>query len=234
VKLEDIVDKELSNDLELAAFLREKTGQSGPLRSPVVMLRDSVIGDLSALQKLDQARLLELIASTSVASLSPLPEPEPLTPEVDLGILDRSLNAAEVLSSVVVGTLLLPVKLPVWAVSRLIWGANQERRGDRDIDVEVVHTNWYWRGLRRIFRFTDEYVLRVHPRHLDVRAAHSYDAIERLAQIDANNLVLHYADHSSPDYLRSTPDNIALIIELINARRPLGPVPLEHVTNTTA
>jgi len=86
------------------------------------------------------------------------------------------------------------------------------------LEFHVIHTNWYWRRLRRILRFGEKYYLRVHPDLGEVRACHEYKAIAKMIVIEKRHLVLHYNETSSPDFFRAAPKDIKAMTAHILSR----------------
>jgi len=82
-------------------------------------------------------------------------------------------------------------------------------------EFEVVHTNWYWRRLRRKIRFLDKVFVRIHPKHGDVRAGHKYTEISQITISDANTLVFKYTTGASPDWFLCSPQDLQGILQFI-------------------
>lgn len=97
-------------------------------------------------------------------------------------------------------------------------GTKSENIKDENIvEFEIIHTNWYWRQLRRKIKLCHDYLLRVHPYYGDVRAVHKYETIEKIIVVDKNNLILRYKD-GSPDYFRCSGQDLQKIVDLIIGR----------------
>lgn len=215
-----------SRDLELMAILKAKCNNTEPLIA--ISLNSHFIGDLDELKKYTPEQLL------SILNEKPKEEEDSnidgdKEEELSLGVLDQVLNVTEFLVSGVSTLAFLPVTGPMWALSA-VWtgllGSRSKNQNDnnnnekhQDIDFEVIHTNWYWRHLKRIFRFTDTKILRLHPKYLDnTRAAHEYNSVSSLELIDPQNLIISYNDSSPSDYIRSKPSNILKMMKLILQR----------------
>ena len=102
------------------------------------------------------------------------------------------------------------------------------------VDFDVVHTNWYWRNLRRRFRFMDNEFVRLHPTHMDVRAAHKYNDVQTITFMSKTkyvhvfglfpcsprlcSIVIKYRDNSSPDYITAVAPDCENMAKLITSR----------------
>eukprot|EP00010_Vexillifera_abyssalis_P008514 CAMPEP_0201545304 /NCGR_PEP_ID=MMETSP0173_2-20130828/1830_1 /ASSEMBLY_ACC=CAM_ASM_000268 /TAXON_ID=218659 /ORGANISM="Vexillifera sp., Strain DIVA3 564/2" /LENGTH=548 /DNA_ID=CAMNT_0047953665 /DNA_START=23 /DNA_END=1669 /DNA_ORIENTATION=+ len=215
-KQKGIDDKEIrvvdaSADLELQAWLKEKCGDRLPL--PMVVIHDQPIGNFDDVYDLIKAKKLgDLLAA------GPLEAPvdahseyqqDPNAPELSVGVLGSVLNAGEFVMSGVGSLLMLPITLITWPFRS---AAEEPPEG---VDFLVVHQNWYWRNLHRIFRFTDDSIMRIHPTHKDVRAIHRYDTVEKISVTDESNIVIQYTDGSSPDYIRANPEAVRQMITIM-------------------
>jgi len=75
----------------------------------------------------------------------------------------------------------------------LSWISNKkliDDNADEAIKFKVIHTNWYWRCLRRNFHFYKTYFCRVHPKCKEIKAVHNYTDINSITIVDDNNIIL--------------------------------------------
>jgi len=217
----EIVSVDVSQDVELASFLKKICKDSENIKYPIVCAGNLPIGTIDEVKALlaNPEQLEKLKKGEYV--------PEHLTDEqrvsltdgtgvfVGQGVLDHCLDAAEYVISGVSSLLWLPVTLVTYP-----FRGEQEtlQKGDDDIDFDIVHTNWYWRNLKRRFRFTKEGILRIHPTYNDVRASHPYSSICAVKIVNDTTFVINYHGGSSPDYVTSTPEASTRMLELIRTR----------------
>merc|ERR1711862_891593 len=143
---------DVSCDMELASFLKNICGDLENLKFPIVCTGNMPIGTIEQVNT--------LIDGTGVF--------------VGQGVLDHCLDAAEYVVSGVSTLLWLPVSIVTYPFRSEKPGLE---KGADDVDFDIVHTNWYWRNLKRRFRFTKNGILRIHPTHNDIRASHPYSSI---------------------------------------------------------
>merc|ERR1712232_844994 len=86
-------------------------------------------------------------------------------------------------------------------------------KNEDDYDFDIVHTNWYWRNLKRRFRLTKDAILRIHPNKGDVRAYHPFTTVVAVSIIDDTSMVIHYTQ-SAADYVTATPEIISSITKI--------------------
>lgn len=174
---------------------------------PVLFLKTHLIGSIEDVKEAQKnGRLQQLIdedKKNSAAGDGGLAMEMPV--ELQLNVLDKCLNAAETVLS-----WFNPVS---W-----LWRTKPQEAPKDVVDFEVVQSNWYWRHQRRKLRFAQDFFLRLHPTHMDVRAAHKIDAIASLAVTDPYNFVIRYKDGSSPDFIRCRREDLPRIVELVKAR----------------
>jgi len=217
----EIITIDVSQDVELASFLKNICKNSDNIKYPIVCAGNLPIGTIDEVRalvenpdKLEQLKKGEYV-------------PEHLTDEqrlsltdgtgvfVGQGVLDHCLDAAEYVISGVGSLLWLPVTLVTYP-----FRSEQEtlQKAADDVDFDIVHTNWYWRNLKRRFRFTKDGILRIHPTCGDVRASHPYSSIFSVKIVNDTNFVINYRDGSSPDYVTSTPQASSSMLELMKIR----------------
>jgi len=206
--------------MELASFLKEICKQD-EIQYPLICAGHLPIGGINRLKSLleDKQKWESVISGDYI--------PEFLTEEqtkslkdgtgvfVGQGVFDHCLDAAEYVISSVSTLLWLPVSIVTYP-----FRSEKEKlqKGCSDVDFDIVHTNWYWRNLKRRFRFTKEAILRIHPTLNDIRASHMYTSIEIVRIVNDNSIVISYKDGSSPDYVNGTKEVISSMIKLIELR----------------
>merc|ERR1712137_1202257 len=217
----EIITIDVSQDVELASFLKNICKNSDDIKYPIVCAGNLPIGTIDEVRalvenpdKLEQLKKCEYV-------------PEHLTDEqrlsltdgtgvfVGQGVLDHCLDAAEYVISGVGSLLWLPVTLVTYP-----FRSDQEtlQKAADDVDFDIVHTNWYWRNLKRRFRFTKDGILRIHLTCGDVRASTLTPAIFSVKIVNDTNFVINYRDGSSPDYVTSTPQASSSMLELMKIR----------------
>merc|ERR1712100_770053 len=82
---------------------------------------------------------------------------------------------------------------------------------------DCLCTNWYSRHQLRTFVFGERKFFRIRPGYDDVRAEHEYEEVELLKIVDATNLLISY-HAGTTDYVRTTPENLRRIVELVTQR----------------
>jgi len=220
IKENEISLNDVSSDMELASFLKEICKQD-EIQYPLVCASNLPIGGINRLKSLieNKNRWENVISGEYI--------PEFLTEEqtkslkdgtgvfVGQGVFDHCLDAAEYVISSVSTLLWLPVSIVTYP-----FRSEKEKlqKGCSDVDFDIVHTNWYWRNLKRRFRFTKEAILRIHPTLNDIRASHMYTSIEIVRIVNDNSIVISYKDGSSPDYVNGTKEVISSMIKLIELR----------------
>ena len=211
---EDVRVLDVTHDYEFQRYLKERCG--GRLPFPVIFIRDHPVGDLNDLLALQNqgGKIDELLKDRPENNGEDASDSSPSSSDLELGFMDKCLNVGEYVVGGVSTMLWLPITIITWPFR----SDSTPEKGANDVDIHVIHTNWYWRNLRRIFRFSDDFFARIHPSHLDVRAVHKYDTIEKISLIDSKNIVFVYKDGSSPDYIRATAADIQSIITLVTSR----------------
>eukprot|EP01128_Nolandella_sp_AFSM9_P004464 TRINITY_DN2007_c0_g1_i1.p1 TRINITY_DN2007_c0_g1~~TRINITY_DN2007_c0_g1_i1.p1 ORF type:complete len:664 (+),score=204.17 TRINITY_DN2007_c0_g1_i1:65-1993(+) len=213
----DIKEVDLATDYELGGFIKAQ-GNGVPLVYPVVFLRATFVGNLEALVawrasgKLTRQINGDMSDSENGDSGSDLPSgPVPVSSDASapsLGVLDKALEGMETMASY-----LNPL-------SWLPWSTTKSPSTDDSMEFDVIHTNWYWRKLRRKFRFTETVILRIHAKHGDVRAAHPYSEVASLKRPNPYNLVISYSTSSSPDYIKASTPDIDAMISILLEKNP--------------
>jgi hypothetical protein len=175
------------------------------LSFPVVFLKTHFIGSLDELKEAHKSGRLQKLVDEDMKSSGNESDRMDCAPELQLNVLDKCLNAAE--------TVLIWLNPVSW-----LWRSKPQEAPKDVVDFEVVQSNWYWRHQRRKLRFAQDFFLRLHPTHMDVRAAHKIDAIASISVSDAYNFVLRYKDGSSPDFIRCRREDMSRIVEIVKSR----------------
>lgn len=204
---EEYTIMDTSGNQELAAYLKESCGNK-EITFPIVDILRIPVGNIDQLKKiLADSNNVQRIKNGEFAY-------EGSGKFVGQGVLDHCLDAAEYVISGVKSVLWSPVSFVGWLTG---YGGSSLTKGPEDHDFEIVHTNWYWRNLKRKFRFTSDSILRIHPVHNDVRATHTYASIRQLQVVDDTNFVIDYSD-SSPDYIQADSVDIVKMMNIIKER----------------
>ena len=217
---EEYTIMDTSENQELAAYLKESCGNK-EITFPIVDILRIPVGNIDQLKKiLSDANNVQRIKNGDFAY-------EGSGKFVGQGVLDHCLDAAEYVISGVKSVLWSPVSFVGWLAG---YGKSSLTKGAVDHDFEIVHTNWYWRNLKRKFRFTADSILRIHPVHNDVRATHTYASIRQLQIVDDTNFVIDYSD-SSPDYIQADSVDIVKMINIIKERSANPPFVVDNRAN---
>merc|ERR1712137_968232 len=221
VKDSEIVITDVSQDMELASFLKEICNNTDTIKYPLVCAGRLPIGTIVEVRAL--VKNTEQLESLHCGEYIP----DFLTEEqanllkdgtgsfVGRGVLDHCLDAAEYVVSGVSSLLWLPVNIVTYPFR----SAKEELvKAPEDVDFDIVHTNWYWRNLQRRFRFTKDSILRINAAVGDVRAVHPYTTISTIKVVDEENFVINYDGGSSPDYVSAVPEFTSRMLELIKTR----------------
>jgi len=203
---------DISGDYELASFLKS-CYKNENIVYPFVSIHGKPVGNFDKVMELhSQGKLKEYIDKPE-AIVDFTREDKSY---VGQNVFDHCLDAAEYVISGVSTILWLPITILTWPFAS---GKPLLSKEPHDIDIPVVHTNWYWRGLKRIFRFSSDKIIRIHPSHMDVRASHPYSSVISIQILDRNNLVIQYGS-SGADYLTVEEKDIQLIKEIIQRKNP--------------
>eukprot|EP00010_Vexillifera_abyssalis_P004739 CAMPEP_0201552018 /NCGR_PEP_ID=MMETSP0173_2-20130828/12203_1 /ASSEMBLY_ACC=CAM_ASM_000268 /TAXON_ID=218659 /ORGANISM="Vexillifera sp., Strain DIVA3 564/2" /LENGTH=390 /DNA_ID=CAMNT_0047962409 /DNA_START=16 /DNA_END=1185 /DNA_ORIENTATION=+ len=189
--------------------LKELVQDTDSFPCPLVVVHGSPVGDYDDLVRLDAVDKLDGLLEGSIR-MSDIFIQNPNAPELQLGAVDSLLNAGESVVSGVGSILSLPVTLITWPFS----SDSEQQKPDGD-EFTVVHTNWYGRGLHRIFRLTDTHIQRVHPSSMEVRAQHPYTTVEKIVFTDPKNIIIHYNDNTYADYIRAPAKDVNRMVEII-------------------
>ena len=201
---------DISSDYELASFLKSCYRDEN-IVYPFVSIHGKPVGNYHKIVELNKNGTLRQYIDTPDSIVD-------LTREgasfIGQNVFDHCLDAAEYVISGVSTILWLPITILTWPFSG---GKSQLSKQPMDVDIPVVHTNWYWRGLKRIFRFSNDRIIRIHPSHMDVRASHLYSSVDAIYIIDPNNIKIQY-DSQGADYLTAEASDIQLIKEIITRK----------------
>merc|ERR1712137_611282 len=218
---------DVSCDMELASFLKNICGDLENLKFPIVCTGNMPIGTIEQVNTLieSESQLQQLKDGKFTPDFLTTDQTNSLKDGtgvfVGQGVLDHCLDAAEYVVSGVSTLLWLPVSIVTYPFRSEKPGLE---KGADDVDFDIVHTNWYWRNLKRRFRFTKNGILRIHPTHNDIRASHPYSSILAIKILSETTIVINYNDASSPDYVCATSTAINTMIELIQKRSEKEPV----------
>jgi len=197
-----------SGNLELIGAVKQQRGDK--FQFPVAIINNIIVGNIDDIKAYNVEGILDDIIAGKNAHL---PTKKGTPPELQIGFIDGTINLAEWtiygLGTLVLLPVLAPYKLLSWAFG------SKKPELESGVDIDVIHTNWYYRHQLRTFRFTEENVFRLRPGYNDVRAVHKYDEISSLDRVDAINLIISYRDKSSPDYIRAPPNDIKRIKDII-------------------
>jgi len=196
-----------SGNLELIGAVKQQRGDK--FQFPVAIINNIIVGNIDDIKAYNVEGILDDIIAGKNAHL---PTKKGTPPELQIGFIDGTINLAEWtiygLGTLVLLPVLAPYKLLSWAFG------SKKPELESGVDIDVIHTNWYYRHQLRTFRFTEENVFRLRPGYNDVRAVHKYDEISSLDRVDAINLIISYRDKSSPDYIRAPPNDIKRIKDI--------------------
>eukprot|EP01127_Copromyxa_protea_P005053 TRINITY_DN14882_c0_g1_i1.p1 TRINITY_DN14882_c0_g1~~TRINITY_DN14882_c0_g1_i1.p1 ORF type:complete len:424 (-),score=92.13 TRINITY_DN14882_c0_g1_i1:38-1201(-) len=176
----DIRLADITEDIELIGLIK---ALSGELNLPAIFIQRSYIGGFSRLQELHTANKLKDYLSLTSASSEP-----------ELRVIDKALEGVEALMSFI-----NPMS---W-----IWSSSSSAESTAP-EFEVIHTNWYYRQLKRKFRFFDLVFLRINPRDGAVRASRKYSEISQIVVADSRHMEIHYKATHYPDYIAASPQQI--------------------------
>lgn len=221
VPREHVCIVDASSDFELMSFLKETFG--GEVSFPLVKVGAKYVGSVEQLEAMPAEEIAAIAGAAYEQSTGP--EEAHDTVYVGRGVLDACLDAAEYAAYGVSSLVWLPVTLLTWPFSR---STPEIPKGPRDVEFDLVHTNWYWRNLKRRFRFADAHIYRIHPVHGDIRAAHLYTAVESVTRRSPTSLVICYNDGSTPDEVHAVEKVCDEIIQLITKRAEPHVVKVEN------
>jgi len=223
----DVGCVDVCSDFELIGVLKEKYGQS--VEFPSVFVHGDHLGGAAKLREIGADGLQQQInvpqqQQSGEGEGAPSAEGDESKKEqkdwtgtyVGQGVLDKCLDATEYIASSLNSLLWLPVTILWWPFS----GSKPDdtSKKSNEIDFDVVHTNWYWRNLRRRFRLSDKHFSRLHPSYNDVRSVHEYSTIEKMERVSDTQFVIHYNDKSAPDYITAEADKCKAMMEALEER----------------
>lgn len=213
---EDITVVDVAKDIEVAGILHAVVNGNSPtpkyITYPFVSIHGKPIGHLSDLKLLQASGKLK--AALSEPNVDIAESLQGTGGYVGQGVLDHVLDIGEYVTSTVTSTILAPITFVSW-----LFGSSSAPLPE-GVTFDVVHTNWYWRNLKRQFRFCEDSFLRIHPRQGDVRAKHSYNSVHTITRDGKINLVIHYNDGSSPDYIKADEGDCNKMVALIQRHNP--------------
>merc|ERR1712137_583490 len=70
------------------------------------------------------------------------------------------------------------------------WGSSSNTENSKILEFPVIQTNWYWRQQKRILRFTEDGIEKVHPITNEIRSKRAYSALESL--VVTNGIFLNF------------------------------------------
>jgi len=185
-------------DIDLAEYIQSKMNGVSNARPPFVFYYSHYLGDGETLQKMYQTGALQQLIS---GNIDPLPKIESSDQEGNtkpqMRFIDNILEVTESLSSYLNPFSWWSTSVPV-DISQPI------------LSVDVIHTNWYGRNLRRIFKFYPSYYQRVHPNG-QVRATYDYSQITSIKRKDQCQMIIEYSEGISPDWIQSSANDITRI-----------------------
>lgn len=202
---EDIREIDIANDFEMQSVLQQQS--NGNLKFPLIAIHGRLLGDLEDLMKAHNEENL-----AAYLTRPQLPESEEDDECLQLTVLDKMLDAGEY----VVAGVGYAVTYPFAVLSSWAFGTSPQTSlpAEEIVDFKVIHCNWYWRHLRRIFRFTATCIQRIHPKHMEIRASHSYESVVSFKILNEGNAIIEY-QQSSPDYFASRPSDLREMIRII-------------------
>ena len=193
---------DVTNDYEMQTHLQS---QSGEPSFPIISICGHNVAGEEALSRL---------AAETGAIERHLQATHPLGKEDDLelGSFGKMLGAGETIATGMGSIISLPFSL--------LWSAPPPEKSEsglsgEDVEFRVVHTNWYYRRLHRIFRFGKDSICRLHPDHRDLRASHRYSSVTKVKYQDDVNIVIEYDDGGAPDYVQARKEDVARMVSII-------------------
>lgn len=219
VNASDIRKVDLANDYELAGWIKAQC--NGDFIFPLVFMRKQRIGGLEALQQLSQNGELQKLISLDRSGERKDDDDDDCAAGPQLGVLDRALERVETVVSY------------FNPLGWIRWGSKNNTTGSASdtVEYDVIHTNWYWRHLRRKLRFCPTVFLRIHPKHGDVRSAHTYSDLASVLVKGTDTLVFNYSTGASPDWIMCSPRDQHEILTLLRKRAPNVVEESESATN---
>jgi len=208
IKSEEIQIMNGSGNIELMSAVKQQIGDK--FKFPVVLINNKIVGNMEAIKAYNVEGILDnILAGGEIPNKKGTTAP----PELQIGFIDGTINVAEYTLYSLATLVFLPVWAPYKLLSYMVGSKKQEV--EQGVDIDVIHTNWYYRHQLRTFRFTENNVLRIRPGYNDVRAVKKYNEIQQVERLDSTNLIITYTDKSSPDYIRTTPTDIKRIKDII-------------------
>eukprot|EP01098_Paradermamoeba_levis_P000085 TRINITY_DN10091_c0_g1_i1.p1 TRINITY_DN10091_c0_g1~~TRINITY_DN10091_c0_g1_i1.p1 ORF type:complete len:349 (-),score=108.33 TRINITY_DN10091_c0_g1_i1:97-1116(-) len=198
-------------DLEVDGYLKtlqKSTPSSSLPRGLTICIGNKVVCNLDELKQLGDEKIKVIFTPSETES----PEPQE---EVRLGMVEQLIDVGISMVQYSVGT--------VWSYLGY-FGLVTANEGKVDSDKEpfedfpVLHTNWYWRRLERVFRFKPKSFLRVHPSTGQIRAVKDYTEVEKIQLVDKNSLIIFYKDGSSPDFVVTSFANLKKMVRIFIQR----------------
>jgi len=210
IKEEEIRVMNGSGNIELIGAVKQQRGDK--FQFPVAIINNIIVGNIDDIKAYNVEGILDDIIAGKNAHL-PSKKGTTAPPELQIGFIDGTINLAEWtiygLGTLVLLPVIAPYKFLTWAFG------SKKPELEAGVDIDVIHTNWYYRHQLRTFRFTEENVFRLRPGYNDVRAVHKYEEIALLDRVDATNVIISYKDKSSPDYIRAPPNDVKRIRDIV-------------------
>jgi len=197
-------------DFDLAEYIYKKMNGVTNAKPPFVFYYAHYLGDGDTVQKMfDTGRLQQLISgeiSTDTEKFilegQPPQEEKEETDKPQLRLIDNILEVTEALTSY---------------FNPFAWWRSAPKDDNEPLFcVDVIHTNWYGRNLRRTFKFFPNSYQRVHPNG-EVRAIYNYDQVKNIKKKTPATLIIEY-EGQSPDWIQASPQDITKIFDQITQR----------------
>jgi len=210
LKEEDIRVMNGSGNIEVIGAVKQQRGDK--FQFPVAIINNIIVGNIEDIKAYNVEGILDDIIAGKNTRL-PSKKGTTAPPELQIGFIDGTINLAEWtiygLGTLVLLPVIAPYKFLTWAFG------SKKPELEAGVDIDVIHTNWYYSHQLRTFRFTEENVFRLRPGYNDVRAVHKYEEIALLDRVDATNVIISYKDKSSPDYIRAPPNDVKRIRDIV-------------------
>jgi len=198
---------DVTNDYEMQTILLSQSGGRDSSSFPIISICGHTVGGEEALFRLAaQTGAIERHLQTRNYHLGGNQK------NLELGNFDKMLGAGESFAAGMGSIISLPFSL--------LWSAppqDNTTKAEESVEFKVIHTNWYYRRLHRIFKFDGEKISRLHPDQRDLRASHLYSSVTKVKYQDEVNIVIEY-DDGGADYIQARKEDVEQMVSIIQSK----------------
>lgn len=197
-------------DIDLAEYIDKKMNGISNAKPPFVFFYCYYLGDGDSIKKMCEEGSLQKII---VGNITTPYEQVADSPEEEINQTLMNTNQEDKPQLRLIDNILEATEMLTGYINPFAWWRTPAKEDNEPLfSVDVIHTNWYGRNLRRTFKFYPTFYQRVHPNG-QVRAMYNYEQISELKHKNPTTLIIEYKENHSPDWIQSSPQDITKISE---------------------